>query len=470
MWGQSLKTYDVESGQIVLKKSTKEYIWQHQQRGNIIILVCAIMFVFYLLWCVNTRVTKISRISSSSSGSIANIPNLTAVLPSHLSLPLKDSDLRHLNGALSLLPVSSVLLWVSQVFPNHIAQVTSFGVSGIVLLHHLEQLNLLPSIPVISIDTLHMFPESYLLIARIREQFASSLKSFHILTPSGYSERSNFDESYGSDLWQTDPSQYGYLTKVEPLTKALANMNVTLWMTGRRRSQGGERANLDVLEKDLSDPERKRLKLNPLAFWTKDQVWEYIHAHSLPYNALHDKGYASIGDVMNTRPIKEGEDEREGRFVGQNHTECGMHTHLAAVEKLKAEAKENDEEFQMPHLPCEDCIEVTKANFDSVVLEGQSERPLLVEFYSPMCSFCQTFAPKYSLAATRLKSIASAARMDITMNKIPPSGEAAGFAMTGFPTIYLVRFPSKNTPVLLKYDGATETDTLVAWVQGVLSR
>lgn len=115
---------------------------------------------------------------------------------------------------------------------------------------------------------------------------------------------------------------------------------------------------MELLERDLSDPTGQRLKLNPLAYWSKEQVWEYIRAHHVPYNALHDKGYASIGDMMSTRPTKEGDGEREGRFVGQNQSECGMHTHLAKVEKLREEAKEEGEEFEMPHLPCDDCIEV----------------------------------------------------------------------------------------------------------------
>lgn len=461
MWGQSLKTFDIESGVTATKKNPKP-LWRLLSRRNVIFLVFGIFVLLYVLFYM--RPVTPAKVQHSA--------NLTAVLPSTLSLPLSDADLRHLNAALALLPLPSVLVWICQVFSHRVIQVTSFGLSGLVLLDHFDQLGLLPSVPVITIDTLHLFPETYLLIARVRKRYPGM--DLTIANPKGFYERSKFDAHYGADLWQTDPTRYGLLTKVEPLQSVFNSTNFTVWITGRRRSHGGERAKLELLERDLSDPTGNRLKLNPLAHWSLDQVWQHIRTHHVPYNALHDKGYASIGDVMTTRPVKEGDGEREGRFVGQNKSECGMHTHLAKVEQMKEAAKQEEEVFEMPHLPCDDCIEVTKSNFESVVVRG-GPLPLLVEFYSPMCSYCQAFAPKFAAVATKLKGRATTGRMDITIDKIPPIGEQVGFAMTGFPTVYLVKYSSAPVTLtdedtqqqqltLSKYEGETETDALLEWV------
>jgi len=92
-------------------------------------------------------------------------------------------------------------------------------------------------------------------------------------------------------------------------------------LTGRRRTQGGKRGDLDVIEVD----EAGLVKVNPMANWSFQQVQEYIRANDVPYNELLDQGYKSIGDWHSTSPVKEGEDERAGRWKGQQKTECGIH-------------------------------------------------------------------------------------------------------------------------------------------------
>ena len=117
------------------------------------------------------------------------------------------------------------------------------------------------------------------------------------------------------------------LTKVEPAARALKTLAVDVWVTGRRRSQGALRSSLPIVERQRDG----RVKVNPMASWSWERVWAYIHAHNVPYNALLDRGYKSVGDVHSTLPVGASADERSGRWVGQGKTECGMHTILEAV-------------------------------------------------------------------------------------------------------------------------------------------
>ncbi len=112
------------------------------------------------------------------------------------------------------------------------------------------------------------------------------------------------------------------IRKVEPLKRKLSELNG--WVTGLRRQQAVTRTHLPKIEWDDAN---NIVKLNPLADWTEEQVWEYINAHQIPYNVLHDKGFASIGCAPCTRAIAKGEDIRAGRWWWENpeQKECGLH-------------------------------------------------------------------------------------------------------------------------------------------------
>ena len=112
------------------------------------------------------------------------------------------------------------------------------------------------------------------------------------------------------------------IRKIEPLNRALAGNKS--WVTGQRRAQSVTRAELPVQE---DDPAHGMTKFNPLADWSEQDVWDYIHANKVPYNALHDQGYPSIGCEPCTRAIQPGEDVRAGRWWWENPDtkECGLH-------------------------------------------------------------------------------------------------------------------------------------------------
>lgn len=213
-----------------------------------------------------------------------------------------------------------ILQWCITTLPS-LFQTTAFGLTGLVTLDMLSKMKIPrpQMVDLIFLNTLHHFPETLALVHQIRERYP--LVNLHIYSPEGVETAEEFGEKYGERLWETNDELYDWVAKVEPAQRAYRELQVNAVLTGRRRSQGGKRGDIDVIEVD----EAGLVKVNPLANWTFKQVQEYIKANNVPYNELLDKGYKSIGDWHSTQPIKEGEDERAGRWKGQQKTECGIH-------------------------------------------------------------------------------------------------------------------------------------------------
>ena len=203
----------------------------------------------------------------------------------------------------------------------HLYQETAFGLTGLTTLDMLSKMNIpRPSVvDLLYFDTLHQFNETYDLIARIRERYP--LVNIQIYKPAGAESAEEFAEQHGEKLWEANDQLYDWLAKVEPAQRAYRELGVNAVLTGRRRSQGGSRGDIAVIEVD----EAGLVKVNPFANWSFEQVNEYIKANNVPYNALLDQGYKSVGDWHSTKPVKAGESERAGRWQGQEKTECGIH-------------------------------------------------------------------------------------------------------------------------------------------------
>ena len=120
-----------------------------------------------------------------------------------------------------------------------------------------------------------------------------------VALPDGCSSAADFETMHGYNLWETKDDLYDYLAKVEPAQRAYSELNVRAVLTGRRRSQGGKRGDLDIIQVD----DAGLIKVNPLANWTFKQVQEYVRKHNVPYNELLDFGYKSIGDWHSTRLV-----------------------------------------------------------------------------------------------------------------------------------------------------------------------
>lgn len=198
-------------------------------------------------------------------------------------------------------------------------------------------------VDLIFIDTLHHFSETLDLVDRIRERYP--LVNVHVVKPAAVNTPDEFAVKYGERLWETDSDRYDYLVKVEPAERIYRELDVHAVLTGRRRSQGGKRGDLPIIEID----EAGLIKINPLANWSFQQVKQYITENNVPYNVLLDRGYKSVGDWHSTQPVAEGEDERSGRWKGQQKTECGIHNPrskyaLFLMEQEKKREKEALEE------------------------------------------------------------------------------------------------------------------------------
>lgn len=216
-----------------------------------------------------------------------------------------------LNEQLDDASVEDILRVTINAFdPSKLALVSAFGPASLVVLYHTSRLA--PRLPVIFIDTLHHFPETLEHVERIRGHFGLNLKVYRPAAT-----RDKFESRYGPHLWERDLDLYQRVSKVEPFRRATAHLDG--WITGRRREQSETRAHLPIFE--VGD----RVRVNPLARWTRGQVWNFILDHGIPYNPLHDQGYASIGDAPLTTPVYAGEPERAGRWRGLGRMECGIH-------------------------------------------------------------------------------------------------------------------------------------------------
>lgn len=142
----------------------------------------------------------------------------------------------------------------------------------------------------------------------------------HVYKPDGCENVQDFDAKHGERLWETKEELYDYVAKVEPANRAYAELEVCAVITGRRRTQGGKRGDIDIIEVDGD-----MYKINPMANWTFKQVDDFVATRNVPTNVLLQKGYRSVGDWHSTLPVTEGEDERAGRWKGRNKSECGIH-------------------------------------------------------------------------------------------------------------------------------------------------
>lgn len=184
----------------------------------------------------------------------------------------------------------AMLEWLRQQKHNTV-QWNQFNAQGMVLLAETQAHELF--LPVVSLDSLHQFPETYHLIQRIQNYYKDV--EYQVFQPAGFTEKRAFDQHFGN-IWRKDRPQYDALTIREPLERALEQVSV--YVTAATQETHGE--SLRCFELDNAG----RLKVNPLTYWTNAQIWSYVKAHRVPYNPLYDHGYSEIGDEMLTFKTK----------------------------------------------------------------------------------------------------------------------------------------------------------------------
>ncbi|WP_208354557.1 phosphoadenylyl-sulfate reductase [Pseudaestuariivita rosea] len=192
------------------------------------------------------------------------------------------------------------------------ALVSSFGAESVVLLHLISIMD--RTTPVLFIDTEMLFTETLVYQQELSERLG--LTDVHIITPARDQVFLHDNEGL---LHLHDPDACCHLRKTVPLQNALEGFDA--WITGRKRYQAGARASIDFFEVE----NEARIKINPLAHWTPEDLRDYIDENRLPRHPLVAKGYPSIGCAPCTSPVRTGEDPRAGRWRDQDKEECGIH-------------------------------------------------------------------------------------------------------------------------------------------------
>lgn len=223
-------------------------------------------------------------------------------------------DLREVNRDLRQKTAEERMRWAIETFAPKVALSSSFGAQSAVSLHMAS--TQWPEIPVILIDTGYLFPETYRFIDQLTERFRLNLKVYRSpLSPAWQEAR------YGR-LWEQGLEgieQYNQINKVEPMNRALRELEARAWIAGIRRQQSKDRQAIEAIA--VSEG---LLKVHPIFDWTDKDVHRYMVKHDLPYHPLWDEGYVSIGDRHTSRKLTDGMSPEETRFFGLKR-ECGLH-------------------------------------------------------------------------------------------------------------------------------------------------
>ncbi len=222
--------------------------------------------------------------------------------------------LESLNAEFETASVEHILRWCIGLFKDGASLGTSFGPSGLMMMDIALKID--PSIDIYYLDTQFLFRETHEQISRAEEHFG---RSFRQILP--FISIEEQEEQFGPNLYFRNPNECCKMRKV--FTQIHALKDSTAWITAIRRDQSPTRAGTPFVS---WNDKFNVVKVSPMAKVGRDEVWDYIRQHNLPYNELHDRGYPSIGCWPCTQPVAEGEDERSGRWQNMDKTECGLQT------------------------------------------------------------------------------------------------------------------------------------------------
>ncbi|MDD9892322.1 MAG: phosphoadenylyl-sulfate reductase [Gammaproteobacteria bacterium] len=199
-------------------------------------------------------------------------------------------------------------------FDDKIILTSSFGAQAAVMLHLVTQQR--PNIPVVLVDTGYLFPETYQFVDELADKLNLNLNIYKAGISAAWQEA-----RYGK-LWEQGLeglNKYNDINKVQPMRKALEQLDAEAWFSGIRRVQSSTRTERKIIEE-----QNGRIKVHPIADWDNRQVHFYLKDANLPYHPLWDKGYMSIGDWHSSSPVTADTTEEESRFGGLKR-ECGLH-------------------------------------------------------------------------------------------------------------------------------------------------
>jgi phosphoadenosine phosphosulfate reductase len=243
-------------------------------------------------------------------------------------LPLTEELVRSLNERFERAEPHDILGWLLRDSGlERVAVASSFQAEGTCVMDMAVAIR--SDIPVLFLETGFHFAETLV----FKEQLTERLGLNVIDLVGAYTVEAQAQE-FGERLYESDPAACCNLNKVVPFTRALHDHDA--WVTALRRDSSPTRAATPILEQYELEPGCWMVKVNPLATWSRRQVWAYLAERNLPHNPLYDLGYAQIGCAPCTRMVMPGEHERDGRWDGSQKVECGIHVHEAARQSLLA--------------------------------------------------------------------------------------------------------------------------------------
>ncbi|MEM9438499.1 MAG: phosphoadenylyl-sulfate reductase [Pseudomonadota bacterium] len=233
-----------------------------------------------------------------------------------LKLPpaARQTLLIEMNDWLGGLTAQARVEWALGQLPETHVVSSSFGVQAAVMLHMMTQAK--PDIPVVLIDTGYLFPETYRFIDELTERLSLNLHVTRAEISPAWQE-----VKYG-ELWKKGEDgirTYNRMNKVEPMQRALGDLDAKTWFSGVRRVQAKSREAREIVE-----VQEGRIRVHPIVDWSNRTVHRYLTQHDLPYHPLWEKGYVSVGDTHTTAPLSAGMAEEDTRFGGLLR-ECGLH-------------------------------------------------------------------------------------------------------------------------------------------------
>jgi len=216
--------------------------------------------------------------------------------------------------SLSELTAEQRVAWALETLPGEHIVSSSFGAQSAVMLHLVSRQK--QDVPVVLVDTGYLFPETYRFVDELQDRLQLNLSVYRPRHSAAWQEaRHGKRWEQGIDGIE----EYNRDNKVEPMERALDELDVGTWFAGLRRAQSAERSGIPLIETS-----GERWKVHPIADWTDRDIFRYLREHGLPYHPLWEKGFVSIGDVHTTRSLADVASLNETRFFGLKR-ECGLH-------------------------------------------------------------------------------------------------------------------------------------------------
>jgi len=224
-------------------------------------------------------------------------------------------NLAELSREMESWTAQQILTWAIDKYGDKLAFATAFGIEGTVIMSMMSQIPGYEKAFLFNLDTGYQFPETLELKDRIEAQ--TGLKVNFVGAKESVAD---MEARFGGPIYATEPDKCCGIRKVAPLKDAVAGYSA--WISAIRREQSPQRALAPIAGWDRKF---ELIKINPLANWTRKQVWSYAMENDVPYNPLYDQNYTSIGCWPCTIAVTSGDDERAGRWAGKVKTECGLH-------------------------------------------------------------------------------------------------------------------------------------------------